>query len=834
MSQIKEVMELVCAPKYLEEGESFKEGMSRIADTLKDSDEHFKICQEILLDQRFLPAGRVQASIGAARQTTAFNCYVSDTIDDSMSGIMKRLGEAAQTMRLGGGDGFDFSTLRPKNSLIKSLNSFSSGPISFMGMWDAMCQTIKSAGHRRGAMMAVLRVDHPDIEEFITCKQQPGVLTNFNISVGITDEFMRAVKNDEFFNLKFGGQVYRTVKAKYLWNKIMRNTWDHAEPGVLFIDKINQKNNLHYCETIAATNPCLHPDSLVETVDGRVRIADITEPTMVYTMLADGSLGIKKATSSWVSKKDTRVIKITTRNGKSIRVTPDHKIAVKNTMGVYWVRAKDLELGQTLVQLCRSRRGLAYSGVKLTTEDNRAYRMEHRMVAGAVYGIEDYHDAHHIDGNTYNNCKDNLQVLSHYEHARYTALFDNPQSHQEKCDKGMFVSTGITPRTVIPMPEELRSNMKNNYSCAVVSIEEETETTDVYDLTVEDTHNFIADFTVVHNCGEQPLPPNGACLLGSFNLVKYCKFTKELGDEVPMPYFDMNQMLADIAPIVRMMDNVIDNTIYPLDAQEIEAKNKRRMGLGITGLANAISFLGYEYGDEDSLTFTEKVMELLRDCAYLASIDLAKEKGPFPAFSSVEYGESKFIKTLPLDIQAMISEYGIRNSHLTSIAPTGTISLWAENISSGIEPVFANSYYRTVFMPDGSQKKFYLEDYAYYNWGIKGKTSSDISAKAHIDMLCIASQYVDSACSKTANVGDEVNFTEFGELYMMAYDGDASGCTTFRPKALEEKFAGDRGAVLEINKDDQAPDKREPEVKEALEGQACFIDPITGERQCAD
>ncbi len=256
MNQIKEVIELVCAPKYLEEGESFKEGMTRIADHLKDDDEHFRTCQEILLDQRFLPAGRIQASAGAARQTTSYNCFVSDTIPDSMWGITDQLGKAAQTMRLGGGDGFDFSTLRPKGALIKKLGSTSSGPISFMNMWDAMCSTIKSAGHRRGAMMGVLTVDHPDIEEFITCKQTPGFLTNFNISVAVTNQFMNAVENDDDFDLVFDGDVYKTVKARMLWNKIMRNTWDHAEPGVLFIDVINDKNNLWYCENIASTNPC--------------------------------------------------------------------------------------------------------------------------------------------------------------------------------------------------------------------------------------------------------------------------------------------------------------------------------------------------------------------------------------------------------------------------------------------------------------------------------------------------------------------------------------------------------------------------------------------------
>lgn len=579
MNQINEVMELVCAPKYLEEGESFKEGMSRIADTLKDDQEHFNITREILLDQRFLPAGRIQASVGAARLTTAFNCYVSDTIEDSMDGIMKRLGEAAETMRLGGGDGFDFSTIRPKNDVIKSLGSTSSGPVSFMEMWDAMCGTIKSAGHRRGAMMATLRIDHPDIEEFITCKQQAGRLTNFNISVTVTDEFMEAVKNGGKFDLKFKDKVYKTVDARLLWNKIMRNTWDHAEPGVLFIDRINKKNNLHYCETIAATNPC----------------------------------------------------------------------------------------------------------------------------------------------------------------------------------------------------------------------------------------------------GEQPLPPNGACLLGSFNLTKYCYLSNKMDGE-NLPEFDWEQFKHDIPPIVRMMDNVIDNTIYPLKAQEIEAKNKRRMGLGITGLANAMEFLGYVYGSDDSLDFLKEIMTTLRDSAYITSVGLAMEKGPFPLFDADKYTEGEFIKTLPEETQRLIKKFGIRNSHLLSVAPTGTISLWAGNISSGIEPVFAHSYDRTVFMSDGSRKDFYIEDYAYSEWGLKGRTSSELSAEDHIKVLTAASKLVDSACSKTCNVGSNVSFDEFKDLYIQAYEGGASGCTTFRPEALEEKAAGGRGAVLKLRKP----------LEEESEGAACVIDPITGERSCAD
>ena len=250
-------MNLECGPKYLQKGESREDGVYRVAGHLADDPEHYKVIKEILGDLRFLPAGRIQAAAGAAKRITAFNCFVSDTIPDSMTGIMNALKDAAETMRLGGGDGFDFSTLRPKGSHIKSLGSTSSGPISFMEVWDAMCGTIKSAGHRRGAMMGVMRVDHPDIEEFIICKQQNGKLTNFNISVGITDEFMSALEaDDDSFELVFDGIVYDVVSARSLWDKIMRNTWEHAEPGVLFIDVINRKNNLWYNEEIAATNPC--------------------------------------------------------------------------------------------------------------------------------------------------------------------------------------------------------------------------------------------------------------------------------------------------------------------------------------------------------------------------------------------------------------------------------------------------------------------------------------------------------------------------------------------------------------------------------------------------
>lgn len=249
------ISEQIHKMKYRADGESFRDAMVRVADGLKDDEDHYHKFKDILLNMRFLPAGRVQSAIGSPREVTPYNCFVSRIIPDSMGGIMDAAKEAAETMRLGGGIGYDFSTLRPKGDIIKSLDSKSSGPISFMQIFDAVCKTIASAGHRRGAQMGVLRVDHPDIEEFVESKSDLRSLTQFNISVGITDDFMRAVKNNETFDLKFKGRVYRTINAKALWNKILRLTWDYAEPGILFIDRINEKNNLHYCETITTTNP---------------------------------------------------------------------------------------------------------------------------------------------------------------------------------------------------------------------------------------------------------------------------------------------------------------------------------------------------------------------------------------------------------------------------------------------------------------------------------------------------------------------------------------------------------------------------------------------------
>lgn len=562
--------------KYRLKDETFDGKIKRISKALCDGIEHQYKLEDILGSLRFLPAGRVQNAMGSPRITTAYNCFVSGTIEDSMDSIMLRATQAAETMRRGGGIGYDFSHIRPRGDMIVSLESQSSGPVSFMGIYDSICQTIASSGHRRGAQMGVLRIDHPDVYDFIRAKRNNDKLTGFNISVGITDKFMECLETGEGFDLVFEGKVYDTIDANDLWDEIMESTWDWAEPGVLFVDRIAEMNNLWYCEEIAATNPC----------------------------------------------------------------------------------------------------------------------------------------------------------------------------------------------------------------------------------------------------GEQPLPPFGACLLGSFNLTKYVT-----ENEYDHNTFDYAQMSADIKEVVRAMDNVVDRTIYPLKEQEDEARNKRRMGLGVTGLANAGEMLGYLYGTDKFLNWMEAVFKTLRDECYRTSAMLAKEKGTFPLYTE-QYLDSHFINTLSPDVIDLIKENGMRNSHLTSIAPTGTISLCADNVSSGIEPVFSHYYDRTIQTFEGPKVERVM-DYA-YSKGVEGRGANDISVQDHLKVLLLAQNYVDSACSKTCNVGDDVTYDEFKQVYVDAWKGNAKGCTTFR-------LSGKRFGILNetVEEETKISSETQTMVEETGKAEACFIDPLTGQKECA-
>ena len=519
-----------------------------------------------LTDFKFLPAGRITAGSGTKRNVTLFNCFVMGVIPDSMSGIFDMLKEAALTMQQGGGIGYDFSTIRPKGSLVKGIAADASGPVSFMDVWDSMCRTIMSAGSRRGAMMATMRCDHPDIEEFIAAKSDSQKLRMFNLSVLVTDAFMDAVKKGEDWKLIYNNKVYSVIKAADLWDQIMRATYNFAEPGVIFIDRINATNNLSYCETITATNPC----------------------------------------------------------------------------------------------------------------------------------------------------------------------------------------------------------------------------------------------------GEQPLPPYGACLLGSINLAKLVEqpFDKNA-------YLDVSQLEDLVSTAVRMMDNVIEVSQFPLEAQKLEAKNKRRIGLGVTGLADALLMVGLRYGSDEAVKKTEKWMKTIALSAYKASINLAEEKGAFPLFDPEKFIVSGKMIQMDEDVKQSVHKFGIRNALLTSIAPTGTISLYAGNVSSGIEPVFAYSYKRKVLQNDGSHVEEEVVDYAVQLWRDKFGdaplpdffvSAQNLTPADHVKMQAAAQKWVDSSISKTINCPEDISFDDFKEVYIQAYDTGCKGCTTYRPNevtgsvlsaASEEKSSSDQ----EVNGD---------------------------------
>lgn len=516
-----------------------------------------------LEDFKFLPAGRITAGAGTARNVTLFNCFVMGTVPDSMGGIFDSLKEAALTMQQGGGIGYDFSTIRPRGAGVKGVAADASGPLSFMDVWDSMCRTIMSAGSRRGAMMATMRCDHPDIEHFITAKSDPARLRMFNMSVLVSDAFMEAVKVDGSWELTFAGKVYHTIKARDLWNKIMQSTYDYAEPGVIFIDRINQMNNLSYCEDISATNPC----------------------------------------------------------------------------------------------------------------------------------------------------------------------------------------------------------------------------------------------------GEQPLPPYGACLLGSINLARLVKNPFE--DDAELNQKELSKL---VALAVRMMDNVVDASRFPLEPQAQEARAKRRIGLGVTGLADALLMLGLRYGSPRAAAQTETWMKEIARAAYLASADLAREKGAFPLFDADKYLNGGLVKFMDDDVKAAISTHGIRNALLTSIAPTGTISLYAGNVSSGIEPVFAYAYTRKVLQKDGSRTQEEVVDYAVQMWrdkfGEKPLPDYFVNAQtlepaAHVRMQAAAQKWVDSSISKTINCPEDIGFDAFKDVYMQAWDSGCKGCTTYRPNDVT-------GSVLAVSENAESAPGEKP------------------------
>jgi ribonucleoside-diphosphate reductase alpha chain len=881
---------------------------------------------EALAGFKFLPAGRVIAGAGTGRSVTLFNCFVMGTISDDMSGIFENLREAALTMQQGGGIGHDFSTLRPQGAPVMGVGADASGPLSFMDVWDAMCRTIMSAGSRRGAMMATLRCDHPDIEAFVDAKRDPRRLRMFNVSVLVTDAFMKAVADDADWDLVFEGKVYRTIKAGALWERIMRATYDYAEPGVIFIDRVNRRNNLHYCETIQATNPCVTADTWVHTTDGPRQVSDLVGHP--FTACVDGKAYASGAAGFFATGLKP-VLRLRTRAGHGLRLTADHRVLkakrfTRWSRETEWVAAGDLRPGDQIV-LHDHRHAPRWEGSHSEAEGyllglllgdgtlktdkavisvwQSAQVANGAMYSGGVMGVMDAALAaartlpHRSDFTGWVEVKGRAEwrlslgaiktlagelgiapghktitpamerTSSDFHRGLLRGLFDTDGSVQGTQAKGvsvrlsqndlellqavqrMLLRFGIAatiyrerrPAGQRPMPDgkgglrlydcaaqhELaiagdnvglfaeqigfadrdkmlrlqgllssyrRQLNRERFVVEVDGIEAEGDA-EVYDAQIPGINAFDANGLYVHNCGEQPLPPYGACLLGSINLAALVKdpFT-------PQASLDMAALERLVPLAVRMLDNVVDVSRFPLPQQEKEAKAKRRIGLGVTGLADALIFCGVRYGSPEAVRLTGEWLGAVQRLSYLASADIAAEKGSFPLYDRARYLAGETIRGLPEDVRTAIGRYGIRNALLNSIAPTGTISLLADNVSSGIEPVFAFSYVRHVLQPDGAKREESVEDHAFRLWrAVKGNEppseafvdAQTLTPADHLAMQAAAQQFVDSSISKTINLPRDISFEAFKGVYEEAYARDCKGCTTYRPNDVT-------GAVLEV------------------------------------
>ena len=896
---------------------------------------------EALAGFRFLPAGRIVAGAGTERRVTLFNCFVMGTVPDDMEGIFENLKEAALTMQQGGGIGYDFSTLRPKGAPVKGVGADASGPLTFMDVWDAMCRTIMSAGHRRGAMMATMRCDHPDIEAFIDAKREPGRLRMFNLSVLVTDAFMAAVKADDSWELKFQGRTYRTVRARELWDRIMRATYAYAEPGVIFIDRINQRNNLAYCETIAATNPCVTADTWIQTSEGPRQVQELLGRPFVATV--DGQ-ACASGPQGFFSTGRKPVVRLTTREGHALRLTSDHRVrkAVRRTrysVDWDWVAAGELRPGDHIAlhnhrdmpqwdgaygeaegyligllvgdgvlktdkavlsvwpgQLAMNgdSSGDGVGGVMAAAEaaartlphrsDFSGWidvpgRGEKRLALGALRqlalelgmtpgdklltaAVERTSSAFYVgmlrglfdaDGSVQGDQRKGISIrLSQSDLARLQVVQrmllrlgivstiyrnrrpagvrampdgrggsadyahraqhelvvanDNVQRYAEAVG---FADGDKTARLESLLAGYRRQPNRERFLARVRAVEPDGEA-DVFDVQVPGCNAFDANGLYVHNCGEQPLPPYGACLLGSVNLAALVR--DPFG---AAPAIDEAELGRLVRTAVRMLDNVVDISGFPLEDQRQEARNKRRIGLGVTGLADALIFCKARYGSPQAIALTERWMALIQREAYLASAALAAEKGSFPLYDQEAYLAGETIQTLDADVRQAIADSGIRNALLTSVAPTGTISLLADNISSGLEPVFSFSYRRHVLMPDGSRREEQVSDFAYRSYrGRFGESAQlpdyfvdtqSLTPSDHVRMQAAVQKYIDSSISKTINVPEDISFEAFKGVYDLAYETGCKGCTTYRPNDVT-------GAVLEADRPAAAEAPAEPEL----------------------
>jgi len=914
------------------------------------------------LNRGAIGAGRIMSAAGTELQATLINCFVQpvgDCIqgvdDEGFPGIYEALKEAAETMRRGGGVGYDFSRIRPRGGEVRATASLASGPCSYMDVFDHSCSTVESAGARRGAQMGVLRIDHPDVLEFITAKRTPGRWNNFNVSVAVTDEFMRCLQAGGEWPLVHrakpgahliaqgahlrsdGLWVYRTLPAQELWDTVMKSTYDFAEPGIIFPDTINRENNLRYCERIAATNPCVTGDTWIMTPEGPEQAANLVG--IGFDALVDGKPFAVRSKGFFATGRKP-VLSLRTREGYRLRLTADHPVRRVTRRTAYvvhsqWVEAGRLAPGDELLLHDHRRvegwegpgtgeQGyllglligdghlkaekaviavwapelkvvgekatvLANSGAAgiIAAAEGAAATLKHRadfagfqrpvagdrgearlqsaplrdlafslgmrpghktitpvmercssaFASGLLRGLFDADGSvqgYQSKGVSVRLAQCDLPLLEAaqrmllrlgiastiyrdrrgpgprlmpdghggrkaYECAAFHELVVAGDNIQVFAERVGFSDTAKAQRLERSLGNYRRALNRERFVATVADVLPDGEE-EVYDVTVADIHAFDANGLYVHNCGEQPLPAYGCCNLGPIILTRFVRHAFGFGGA---PQFDFEAFAHAVAVQVRALDNVLDLTFWPLPQQRAEAMAKRRIGVGFTGLGNALAMLNLRYDAPQGREMAAEIARCMRDSAYAASVDLAREKGPFPMFDAARYLETgTFASRLDEPLKQAIREHGIRNSHLLSIAPTGTVSLaFADNASNGIEPPFSWTYRRKKREGDGTTTEYDVEDHAWRLYRSLGGdmaklppafvSALEMGASDHLAMMEAVQPFVDTAISKTVNVPADYPYEEFKGLYQEAWRAGLKGLATYRPNDI-------LGAVLDV------------------------------------